>query len=331
MGGMTRLAYAHARRVGVDPDPLLARAGLTKRQVLDRHARIMVRHQIAFLNLVARAVEDPFLGFHLAPDLRELGLLYYVVASADTFGGAWRAGARYTSLVNEGVSLSYVEGEKIDLTFDYIGVPRHVDRHQIEFCMAALLRLCRQLTGRKLVPSRIAFIHHRNDVASELSTFFGCKVEFGSRLDRMTFDTSVRDVPMTDADPYLNELLTEAGEEALAGRPRPPGSFRSAVENATVRRLPHGEASASEIARTLGMSRRTVARRLAAEGATFSDVLEALRGDLARRYLADRGLSISQVAWLLGYQEVSGFTHAFKRWTGRTPRQARGAQDAAAQ
>jgi AraC-like DNA-binding protein len=328
---MTRLAYVHARRAGVDPDPLLARAGLTQRQVRDRHARIMVRHQIEFLNLVSRAVADPFLGFHLAPDLRELGLLYYVVASADTFGGAWRTGARYTSLVNEGVSLGYGEGEKINLTFDYIGVPRHVDRHQIEFCMAALLRLCRQLTGRELVPSGVAFIHHRNDDSSELSTFFGCKVEFGAHVDRMTFDPSVRDVPMTGADPYLSELLAAAGEEALAGRPRSPRSFRSAVENAMVRRLPHGEASAGEIAATLGVSRRTFARRLAAEGATFSDVLEALRGDLARQYLADRGLSISQVAWLLGYREVSGFTHAFKRWTGRTPRQARGAQDAAAQ
>ena len=59
------------------------------------------------------------------------------------------------------------------------------------------------------------------------------------------------------------------------------------------------------------------------EGVTFSEVLESLRSDLARRYLADESLSISQIAWLLGYQEVSAFTHAFKRWTGMTPREAR--------
>jgi AraC-like DNA-binding protein len=330
MGGVTRLAYAHAHRAGVDLAPLLAQAGLSEREVLDQHARIKVRNQIGFLNLVAHALADPFLGFHLAPtpDLRVLGLLYYVVASSATFAGAWRAGARYTAVVNEGVSLGYHEGATIDLTFDYVGVPRHVDRHQIEFCMAALLRLCRELTGRVLAPRRVAFIHHRNEDAAELAMFFGCKVAFGATADRMTFDAAVGDVPIVTADPYLNELLIKNAEEALARRPRPGGSFRAQVENTMIRRLPHGEASADAIAAILGVSRRTFARRLAAEGATFTDVLEGLRGDLARQYLADRGLSVSQVAWLVGYQEVSAFTHAFKRWTGKTPRQAR--NDAAA-
>ena len=77
------------------------------------------------------------------------------------------------------------------------------------------------------------------------------------------------------------------------------------------------------IASRLGLSQRTLARRLAAEGLNFSDVLESLKVDLARRYLVDNDLSISQVAWLLGYLEASSLTHAFKRWTGMTPRQAR--------
>ena len=87
--------------------------------------------------------------------------------------------------------------------------------------------------------------------------------------------------------------------------------------------LPHGKAKLDEIARKLGVSQRTLARRLAAERLTFSAVLESLKMDLAERYLADEGLSISQVAWLLGYREVSSFTHAFKRWTGKTPRKVR--------
>jgi AraC-like DNA-binding protein len=66
-----------------------------------------------------------------------------------------------------------------------------------------------------------------------------------------------------------------------------------------------------------------LARRLVAEGLTYSEILESLRRELARQYLADPGLSISQVAWLLGYEETSAFTHAFKRWMGMTPREAR--------
>jgi len=64
------------------------------------------------------------------------------------------------------------------------------------------------------------------------------------------------------------------------------------------------------------------------EGHTFSEVLEKLRSDLAERYLTDESLSISKIAWLLGYQEVSAFTHAFKRWTGKTPREARSQRSA---
>jgi AraC-like DNA-binding protein len=68
-----------------------------------------------------------------------------------------------------------------------------------------------------------------------------------------------------------------------------------------------------------------MARRLVAEGLTYSEILESLRRDLAGQYLAEPGLSISQVAWLLGYEETSAFTHAFKRWMGMTPREARAA------
>src|SRR5208337_3152996 len=102
-----------------------------------------------------------------------------------------------------------------------------------------------------------------------------------------------------------NELLVANCEQALAHRPANRGTFRSAVENAIVPLLPHGKVRASEIAARLGLSQRTSARRLALEGVTFSEVLENLRGDLARRYLSDPDLSISRIAWLLGYQEVS--------------------------
>jgi AraC-like DNA-binding protein len=96
-------------------------------------------------------------------------------------------------------------------------------------------------------------------------------------------------------------------------------SFGIAVENAIVVLLPHGQAQMSVIARKLGISRRTLARRLASEGLTFAGVLDALRCDLAKRHLADRNLSISKVAWLIRYSDVSAFSNAFKRWTGMSP------------
>ena len=76
-----------------------------------------------------------------------------------------------------------------------------------------------------------------------------------------------------------------------------------------------------DVARSLGMSERTLARKLADEGLNFTEILQQLRRDLAVRYLEDRKLHVSKIAWLLGFSEVSAFTHTFKRWTGKTPSQ----------
>jgi len=324
-GALTRLAYARGESAGLKLDPILKKAHLTPVQIEDVGARLAVRDRITFLNIVAGGLPDDFLGFHLAlrSDLRELGWLYYVAASSDNLGEALRRAARYSRLCNEGISLRYAANSNVVLTVHYVGVSRHLDRHQIEYTMTVLVRLCRQLTGLGLLPSRVQFIHRRESADPEFAGLFGSQLEFGAQLDAATFAPEVRDLPTKSADPYLHRLLIAYCEEALARRARSSSAFRASVENAITPLLPHGNARAAEIARRLGTSQRTFARRLAAEGLTFSSVLENLRSDLAERYLADKHLSISEIAWLLGYREVSAFTHAFKRWTGGSPREAR--------
>jgi AraC-like DNA-binding protein len=148
-------------------------------------------------------------------------------------------------------------------------------------------------------------------------------VEFGADSDEIVFPETVKNSPLTNADPYLNKILIGYCEDALGHRRKCRGSFRPKLENAIVPLLPHGEARAAVIARNLGTSQRTLARRLASEGLSFAKVLDDLRADLALRYLKDGELTISQITWLLGYCEVSSFNHAFKRWTGMAPTRAR--------
>jgi AraC-like DNA-binding protein len=323
-GTITRLAYAHAKASGIDTQALLKQANLTPQQVNNTSLRLRVRDQIKFLDLVAGALQDDLFGFHLAqlPDLRQFGFLYYVSASSEILGDALKRLARYSAIANEGVSLAYLDGRNVSITFHYIGVSRHLDQHQIEFFMAMLVRICWQLTGIRLMPARVRFAHRRGGQYSELIEFFGGNVEFGAAADEVSFAPAIKNAPVVSADHYLNKLLVTYCEEALARRPI-RRAFRTSVENAIVPLLPHGDAKLEAVAGRLGLSERTLARRLAAEGLTFSNVLENLKVNLARRYLTENDLSISQVAWLLGYQEVSSLTHAFKRWTGKTPRQAR--------
>jgi len=327
-GHIARLAYARAKAAGLAVSPLLKGAHLTMSQIEDPHTRLKVSDQIQFLNLVSQGLADDFLGFHLAqvPDLREFGLFYYVLSSAETLIDALQRAARYSSILNEGLCLKLVEASPAGLSLRYVGVNRHHDRHQIEFVLTSMIRICRQLTGLHLMPARVRLIHLRNEPCDEFADFFGENVQFGASSDEITFPPKVGGLPVIGADPYLNKLLVTYCEEAIAEQPGHGGSFQASIENAIVPLLPHGKARASEIARRLGIGQRTLARRLSREGLTFSGLLESLRFNLANRYLGDKHFSISQIAWLLGYKEVAGFSHAFKRWSGTTPREARARQ-----
>ncbi len=324
MGSITRLAYQRAKDAGIVLDLILKKARLTLAEVQDPALRLHVRGQITFVNLVAEALKDGLLGFHLAllPDLRSLGLVYYVAASSGNLSEALKRTARYSTIVNEGVALKYFDGGDIGIAFDHVGISRHLDRQQIVFFVTLLLRVCRQLTGQRLSLARVRFAH-RGAMSPELLEFFGTDIKFDADVDDIALVTGAGHLPIITADPYLNTMLVKYCDQAIAARSALHATFRTSVENAIAPVLPHSKVRLDEIARKLGVSQRTLARRLALEGVTFSEVLERLRADLAARYLKERDLSISQIAWLLGYQEVSAFTHAFKRWTGRTPRAAR--------
>jgi AraC-like DNA-binding protein len=186
----------------------------------------------------------------------------------------------------------------------------------------ALVRIAAQLTGTRIRPVRVAFAHPRcasPDQAEEAEAILGCRVEYGAGHDEVAFTPAAAALPLTGADPYLNNLLVGYCEDALAHRARPTEALRTRVENAITLRLPHGKARVDDVARGLGTSQRSLSRRLASEGLTFAAILDELRLDLARHYLRDESLSVSEIAWLLGFQEVGAFTNAFKRWTGETP------------
>ena len=324
-GSIARLLYARLLDRGIPAKPLLSKAGLSVEQIEDRSVRLRVRSQIRFFKLAAEALQDDLLGVHLALDydLREIGLLYYVLTSCEVLNDALHKAARYCVITNEAVSLKFRARRETTIALDYVGVERRSDRHHIEFWLVSLVRLCRQLTNRRLIPSRVRVAHHRKETPAALRSLLGCEIEFASGVDELVFPGAVARMPIGSADSRLNELLLTYCEEAVRYRAPARATLRSSVETAMAPLLPHGKANAVEVARSIGMSHRTLARRLASEGLTFSRIAEDLKSDLAGRYLADGDLPISQIAWLLGYREVSAFTHAFKRWTGMTPRQAR--------
>src|SRR5215467_8320826 len=322
-GKLSRLACARASVAGIDATPLMMKAGVTRQQLEEKDVWLSAESQIKLVELIAEQLQDDHLGFHLARDvdLREMGLLYYVLNSSDLLGDVLRRAERYCAIVNEAARLQIRNGKELALAISYVGVQRHSGRHQIEAWVTLLVRICRQLTSRHLRPSRVSFVHQREGGSAEMTAFMGCDITFGADADEVIFFGPAHQLPVLGADPHLNRLLVKYCEEARSHRAG-SNTFRVKVENAIAPLLPHGKARAPEIGRRLGMSQRTLGRRLAAEGLTFAVVLDRMRADLARRYLQE-DLPISQIGWLLGYREASSFNHAYKRMTGETPREAR--------
>ena len=219
-GGLSRLVIAHLKSAGVPVAPLLRRAGLTPELIAEPEERLSVRSQITLLDQAAIALKDDCIGFTLARDfdLRKIGLLYYVMASSRTLGDALRRVARYSKITNEALVFGYREGNRLVISLSYSGVARHSDRHQIEFCMFAVIRICRALTGQNLVPQHFSIAHHRSGATSEMARFVGTKVEFGADTDEFALNADARELPLIHSDPYLNDLLLKNCEAALADR-----------------------------------------------------------------------------------------------------------------
>jgi AraC-like DNA-binding protein len=166
-------------------------------------------------------------------------------------------------------------------------------------------------------------MHVRSKGVSKFARCLGKNIDFGSAADEINFPIGSAEWALVDADPHLNKILLKVCEESLNARKRNATAFRTTVENTLSTLLPHGQAHADVVAKKLGMSGRTLTRRLGDEGLTFNGVLQELKASLAKRYLEEDGLPISRIAWLLGFDEPSSFSHACRRWTGKSPRELR--------
>jgi AraC-like DNA-binding protein len=148
-------------------------------------------------------------------------------------------------------------------------------------------------------------------------------MKFGAHADTILIPKNCFSLPLVGTDRHLHGLLVGYAEQALQLQPGVDAIPRHKVERAIAPLLPHGKAKAPTVARELGLSSRSLARWLAREGLTFSGVLDQYRARLLKSYLAHEDLSISQIAWLLGFQDGAALANASRRWFDQTPRQLR--------
>ena len=342
-GWAAKQAISSLRKKSIAIAPLLRRAGLPHRAGPSEQSPPAgdgnpMRHRVSavaqgkFLHYAAEAMDDNAFGFHLAQqtDPRDAGILFYVVSGAQNISEALTLFARYFQIVNESVRMKLMRTARgLSVEFNFVGLPRYSIQQNVELGIAVLLKTLRDVAGRKIRPTRVSFAHARISNLVEFERFFGCHVEFrrasieGASPDLLEFSKDALAVPLVTADPKLLRALRPFCDMAAKERKTPAGTLRAAVERELERLLPHGETSAQTVAKILAVSVRTLSRRLAEEGTTYAKVVDQLRRSLALQYLKAPDISLSQIAWLLGYERTTSFNHAFKRWTGYSPSVAR--------
>jgi len=256
-------------------------------------------------------------------DPRDIGILFYLTASSATVADGLELLARYVGTTNEAVLVEISPGKVETVLTVRLALEFEVPRRQfLEFIALEVIRALGRVTNRDFAPSRMTFAHTRNSGLRELHRILRCPVEFACAADSWVLPQSIMELPIVSEDSHLLQILEAHADDLLSER-RTIAGLRGLVENQLLSLLPSGRVQAAMVANKLGMTERSLRRRLAAEGTTFSEILDRLRNGLALRYLEDQRTSLQQIAWLLGYSELAAFNHAFKRWFGTSPRRAR--------
>jgi AraC-like DNA-binding protein len=186
-----------------------------------------------------------------------------------------------------------------------------------------IVKTCRNYTLENIKPTRIVIsgdVPYRTDIANDL----GCEIEVSS-YSAMQFDNLTADIPVLTNKGFISDAINQK-KHPLDTQMTTNRSVVVKTEEAIKNCLASGDVSAERISSALAMSRRTFERRLSEEGVTFRKILKEIRSDLALEYLSDKNYSISEISFLLGFEEPNSFFRAFKQWHGSTPQQIRALQ-----
>jgi AraC-like DNA-binding protein len=305
---------------GVDASPIRRLFGRTK--LVDPSVRVPEAVTEMAWRLAASLTRDEALGIHLAESLPRgtLDLIEYALRSSPSLGKGLDRLARYGRLLSDRVAARiHREGESLlFLVHNTATTPLHPARS--EFALAVALKLAQDSTGADITPVRVCFGHPAPADISEHRRFFRARVHFGTGSSSLKISAADAARPMRDADAALAGIIRRRLESALHEQDRSSaGAMSTRVRRLLVEHLGQSALTLDTVAAALAVSRRTLTRRLAEEGASFRETFDGVRRDFALALLQDRTLTIGDIAFFLQYSEPAAFHRSFRRWTGRTP------------
>jgi AraC-like DNA-binding protein len=258
---------------------------------------------------------------HLLP--AHLDVVEYAARSQNTLRSAIEQSIQYYALLHDGAEAELrIEGDRAILTVGFGGLPITECAH--EFVLAAHLMAARRMTGcASLAPIETHFMHARPKSTLVHQRIFRSPVQFGQLENALVYPRAALDMPLVGADSGLARVLERHAAEALQKLGRNT-SLPERVRELVRQDLTTGKLTADGLARRLGMSSRTLHRRLVSQGSSYRTIIDDVRREIAMRCLRDPQLSIREVGYLLGFTTGPAFHRAFRRWTGTTAASFRG-------
>jgi AraC-like DNA-binding protein len=305
---------------GINPERVIASARLSREALSSLDYRLPHKNVRALWEAAAIACRDPSFGVHVAETLPQgaYDLFDYLVATAANVGDALTRLTEHVRLIYDHWMLRLVlepRGARI-----IASVPITAPQYD-EFSLALLLVRSRQASRANWNAERVCLQHERRD-EGELARVFGCPVTFGAPQSEIWFRRSVLNLPLAGADPTLAAILNRYAT-ALRETLPPHGTLLARASSAIAQRMTKELPSLAATARSLDLPERTLQRRLSNVGVTYSGLVDEVRRALALKHIADAGIAITEIAYLLHFADPSAFYRAFKRWTGQSPRRYR--------
>jgi AraC-like DNA-binding protein len=319
----TRVTTAVLRglqRLGVDPDELCRDIGADPEVLRAADSRVSVVVLARLWLSAERMLRDPMIGLHTAEAIGPSGLFHYLTMTQSTVGRGIASLISSTRLASDNLVMTLDRAPAttvIGIHFSFRSGPGVAQ--SAEYVCGLLASHLYLTTGGRLVPDRVDFTHRARGPEAEYRRIMRSQVRFERADTRLEIPTAALDWPLRTDNPEVARFLSDQAQRDLAALDQ--GDLAARV-GAYLRRMftEAGDDSLECAAASLGMSPRTLQRRLRDEGTSFRKVHDNARREIASDFLADPSLSISEVADRLGFADVSAFDTAFKRWTKRTPR-----------
>ncbi len=317
---LLRALVDSARAAGVDAAGLVHAIGVSPGILEDASGWIPAATMARAWHLAAEQSGDADFGLHAAESTPPgtYGALEFAALSSTSLLDALRRAIRYyRALGSMGVPV-IVEGGgivRLGLTVRSEMSPL-ARRHFVEHFFALLVTRARLVTGRPMKLLRATFAHPAPGSAAEHARVFGAPTLFGAAASELVAEAEALAMPLRSAHPELLEPLEQAAASMLERRTEDVVARTRAIVPEVLRTAEPGLAGA---ARRLGISARTLQRRLGENGTSYARIVEEVRRELAHREVATGTRSFGEIAFLLGFSQASAFDRAFRRWTGRTP------------